>query len=497
MSWILLATRVLLAVVFVAAGVAKLLDRKGSQKAITDFGLPIWTGAPLGIALPLAEIAVALMLVPVQSVWFGGIGALVLLLTFSTAIAINIGLGRRPECHCFGQMHSEPVGWPTLLRNGALALLAAFLVIQTRTNPGPNILSAARSLSAAQILLTALVLVAATISGSLYWLILHLFRQNGRLLLRIEALETNRPVNQRQFAPPAVLPGLSIGTKAASFDLPKIGGGRATLEGFLREDRPLLLISTDPKCGPCNALMTEIAVWQRDFAHELTIALLSHGRLTDNEAKAIEYGISNLIVEKDHDVAGKYQALGTPTAVLIRKDGTIGSPALGGADRIRELIRYKGWTEAGHLGLMKALGQPQNVPQPKPALPRGSVAPAFKLSDLSGNEVDSAKFNGNGTMLVFWNPACGFCQRMLPELKKWEGAEQTNSPRLVLISGGTVDANRAMGLNCTILIDDKFSVGQLYGASGTPSGLLLDANGRIATELAIGQPKIMDVLAGT
>ncbi len=96
MNWMLLATRVLLAAVFVTAGVAKRLDRKGSQKAVTDFGLPRWTGAPLGIGLPLAEIAVALMLLPVRSGRTGAIGALAFLLTFTTAIAINIGLPQRP-----------------------------------------------------------------------------------------------------------------------------------------------------------------------------------------------------------------------------------------------------------------------------------------------------------------------------------------------------------------------------------------------------------------
>jgi thiol-disulfide isomerase/thioredoxin len=110
--------------------------------------------------------------------------------------------------------------------------------------------------------------------------------------------------------------------------------------------------------------------------------------------------------------------------------------------------------------------------------------------------VDSSQFNGTGTLLLFWNPGCGFCQRMLPELKKWEGAKRTNAPRLVLISSGTVDANRAMGLRSTVLIDDKFFVGSLYGASGTPSGLLLDSKGKIASGLAVGEAKIMEVLSG-
>ena len=59
MSWLLLATRLVLGFIFLAAGLAKLLDVKGSRKAITDFGLPEWSAKSLGIGLPLGEIAIA------------------------------------------------------------------------------------------------------------------------------------------------------------------------------------------------------------------------------------------------------------------------------------------------------------------------------------------------------------------------------------------------------------------------------------------------------
>ncbi len=29
-------------------------------------------------------------------------------------------------------------------------------------------------------------------------------------------------------------------------------------------------------------------------------------------------------------------------------------------------------------------------------------------------------FRGEETMVLFWNPGCGFCQQMLPDLKAWE-----------------------------------------------------------------------------
>ena len=67
MNWTLLATRVVLSGVFLTAGLAKLLDPKGSKKAIQDFGLPLWVAKPLGFGVPAAEITVAFLLLPVRS----------------------------------------------------------------------------------------------------------------------------------------------------------------------------------------------------------------------------------------------------------------------------------------------------------------------------------------------------------------------------------------------------------------------------------------------
>jgi len=125
---VLLVARLLLAVVFAVAGEAKLADRVGSQRALTDFGVPTSLAAPLGLLLPLAEFAVAVALIPTATAWWGALGALVLLLLFIVAIGINLARGRKPDCRCFGQLHSAPVGWKTLVRNGLLGVVATFVL---------------------------------------------------------------------------------------------------------------------------------------------------------------------------------------------------------------------------------------------------------------------------------------------------------------------------------------------------------------------------------
>src|SRR5918996_860771 len=134
----LLIARLVLGAVFTLAGVAKLSDLKGSRQAIIDFGVPSAIAAPLGLLLPLAELSVAATLIPASTVWWGALGALALLSAFVVGITYNLARGRKPECHCFGQLHSAPAGGPTLARNGLLALVAGFVVWGGGADAGPS-----------------------------------------------------------------------------------------------------------------------------------------------------------------------------------------------------------------------------------------------------------------------------------------------------------------------------------------------------------------------
>src|SRR3954451_22329050 len=115
MDGMLLAARLVLAAAFVVAGLAKLLDAKGSGQALVGFGVPERLAQPLGTVLPLAELAIAIALIPLATAWWGALGALVLLGLFVAGIGFNLARGRRPDCHCFGQLYSKPVGAETLV----------------------------------------------------------------------------------------------------------------------------------------------------------------------------------------------------------------------------------------------------------------------------------------------------------------------------------------------------------------------------------------------
>jgi thiol-disulfide isomerase/thioredoxin len=213
-----------------------------------------------------------------------------------------------------------------------------------------------------------------------------------------------------------------------------------------------------------------------------------------------------VLVQKDWEVSESYDVRGTPSAVLISPEGKISSPVAGGAEGIRNLLSYA-VGERARLPMQPHQRQAQGQPCPdcgkvhaaaptvEAAQKVGEEAPKVKLPDLEGTTVELADFRGEETLILFWNPGCGFCRQMLPELKRWESEAPESAPRIVVVSAGTEEANREMGLASAVLLDQQFAAGRAFGASGTPSAVLVDAEGKVASEVAVGAPAVME-LAG-
>jgi glycosyltransferase involved in cell wall biosynthesis len=65
---------------------------------------------------------------------------------------------------------------------------------------------------------------------------------------------------------------------------------------------------------------------------------------------------------------------------------------------------------------------------------------------------------------------------------------------LLVVSTGSVEDNREQGLRSTLVIEpaDR-GVGKSFGAEGTPSAVLVDEEGQIASQLAVGAPAVLDL----
>jgi len=464
MNVILLMARLVLAGVFGVAGVAKLADPSGSRKSLSDFGVPGILAWPLGFLLPITELVCALALLPVTSAWWGACGVLALLLLFIAAMSVSLVRGRRPDCHCFGQVHSAPIGWNLVLRNAALACVAGFIVWQGSGNSGASLLGLSASLTRSETVTLGLAMAIAILAAFQFWALIHLLRQNGRLMLRIEALENKAPVPVE--TPP---PGLPLNSDAPAFSLSDLAGKTVTLDSLSRQGKPILLLFSEPGCSACDEALPEVAQWQREYGDRLLVIPIGRGEAQVNRAKSGKHGLENMLLQVDREVANAYLAGSTPSAVLIR-DAHIASSLALGTDAIRGLVVHA------------------VLP---PSVTKGDEIPSLKLADLKGQVMDLAHLRGRRTLILFWNPSCGFCQQMLPDVQAWERNPQKDAPELLIVSAGAPEDIRKQGFRSRVLLDPYFGASQVFNSGGTPSAVLIDEQGRVASEVAVGAQEVL------
>ena len=475
---VMVATLVLSGV-FALAGIAKLLDHGGSRHAARSFGVPDRLAGPVGYALPLAETAIAVLLLPAATRWYAAIAALVLLLYFCAAIALAMARGEAPECHCFGQLHSAPVGWKTVARNGVLVALAAFLVVAGRAEPGTGALTWVSGLDGIAWLVLVLAVALITAIGIGGYAVAHVMRSYGRVLVRLEALEGRLRDAGFELADPDEMPelGLVPGSPAPGFELTSIEGGTVSLDNLREPGNPVLLLFTSPTCGPCSLLMPSIAAWQREHDGELTVVLVSDGDPDAIRAKAAEHELVNVLVDDGLALYDAYQANGTPSAVLIGDDGTIATWLAAGGEWIGSLV------EQALAGLGRA-----------PGLPVGVELPDLHAQTLAGDDIALGDAVERDTVLLFWNPGCGFCRSLHEDVLAWEASPPEDAPALVVVSAGDVVGVKAEGFASTVLLDPEWTVSSALGADGTPMAVLVSGDGRVASPVVGGGPAVLELL---
>jgi hypothetical protein len=144
LSWLLLASQVILGAVLLIAATEKALRAEEFFAALRLSHLPAASVAPIGVAVPALELTLALALLLVPASWLPHVfGATALVLgVFVAWMGWVRARGLRVRCGCFGP-DGGYVGFRTLGRNFlllALALGGLVLAGQTRTPlPGPSL----------------------------------------------------------------------------------------------------------------------------------------------------------------------------------------------------------------------------------------------------------------------------------------------------------------------------------------------------------------------
>jgi peroxiredoxin len=166
-----------------------------------------------------------------------------------------------------------------------------------------------------------------------------LIKQNGRLLQRLDALEQRpgAPLSLRESH--LVRDGLPAGTPAPLFVLPTISGGTLSLTDF--RGRQVLLVFSDPQCGPCDAIAPYLVRLHNEHVmNGLSILMVGRGEPDANRRKADQHGFAfPVAIQRRWEISMRYGIFATPVAFLIGKDGVIVRNVAKGMDEIVTLVR--------------------------------------------------------------------------------------------------------------------------------------------------------------
>jgi thiol-disulfide isomerase/thioredoxin len=464
----------------VVAAVAKLADRAGTRTTVEEFGAPRRIAGFLAIALPIVELIVAALILYDPTQIAGAAGAIALLTLFSVAVSVRLAKGHAPSCNCFGQLKSAPVSWKTIVRNGVLALLAAIALSAGIAGETPSTFGWIRTLGEMNVIAVvgAAMFLVLAVAGLMAFIAV--LRSHGQLLLRVDELEQRLTAagfdtiaqTQPEF-------GLAPGTVAPSFTSKDADDATVSLDDLLTAELPVLLLFSSSGCSPCKTLMPSVSEWQNQHPDRLTIAIANGAKRDARNAEAKEHGLKRVLDDEDLALYKAYQASGTPSAVLIAADGTIASYVATGTDAITELLDF-------------AIAEPYSEPA---ALPVGAEVPELIVRTLAGDDIDLARVQEK-SLLVFWNPGCGYCSSMRDDLLAWERNPPAGAPRLFIVTSGDEAATRAEGFASTVVLDTGFGVGGVFGAHGTPMGILLDSKGRVASKVTAGADALFALIGG-
>lgn len=355
--------------------------------------------------------------------------------------------------------------------------------------------------------LTTLALVVAVAVIALEgWAIYLLIRQHGRALLgqdemreRLAAIEQTlaQMTGQGAVQAPQWLP---IGAPAPEFTLPDLDGRERKLEDFLGE-KPLLLAFYSLQCGFCLQMARQLGQLPEDAPDVL---LVSRGDPEEHRRLAQKHGWRcGVVLQKGWEVAQTYGATGTPTGYLLDPKGRVASNLVVGADALLSQLQTVPpsngspngkATDYNKAGGLAVAGSRIN----REGLPVGTPAPNFTLTDLAGEQRTLAEFRGRRVLIVFSDTECGPCQALVPELAERHRRHRANNQQFVMVSRGGEEANRAKaeehGLTFPVLLQRRWEVSRKYGIFATPVGYLLDEEGVIAKDVAVGSDAILQLV---
>lgn len=204
-------------------------------------------------------------------------------------------------------------------------------------------------------------------------------------------------------------------------------------------------------------------------------------------------------------MASLYRTDGTPTGYLIDEDGAIASEIAVGADELLALAtaspdrnghtRRAGGNGYARRGVSRSLAESRIN---RNGLPAGTRAPVFRLPRIDGGELSLEDYRGQRVLLVFSDPACSPCNELTPKLERLH--RQSLDLEVLMISRRDRAANQAKvaehGVTFPVVLQHHWEISRDYGMFATPIGYLIDEQGIIAKDVAVGAEAILALASG-
>jgi peroxiredoxin len=259
------------------------------------------------------------------------------------------------------------------------------------------------------------------------------------------------------------------------FAVRNLKGDVVTRSDLISSPKPVVMIFTDPQCGPCYEILPAIGGWQRVYGDRLATVVVSGGSADTNQAMIAEYGIrpGSVLLQTEYELFRAFGLEMAPAALVIGPDGRRVGEVVLGADVVRQLV-------ADTLGLRL---RTEDV-APVVSVGRGDRAPRFRRPDLDGRIVDIRDYQGAPLVLLFWSPGCSHCRELVPQIRAW--AIERDDANLLVVSTGAVSLNREADLGATVILDDDRALARAFGTSGTPATVVIDDRGVIVSEVIPG-----------
>ena len=354
-----------------------------------------------------------------------------------------------------------------------------------------------------------------------------LIKQHGELIMyqqdldqRLEMssfFEGKRAEREEGVPQGADMEGLPVGSDAPEFAAQDLEGNDRTLADYRGE--PFVLAFFSDTCGYCKEMAPQIGAIEPGARK---LVLLSHGDVKAHKEMAAEHGWQNdVLIEPEYEAMTAYGAMGTPAGYLIDAEGKIASKLALGSGPLMDLVLDRPPPESaptqpsgnGHVANAEvSVGEPpataggqatatavktRDVSESsivRDGLPPGVEAPNFVLKDLDGKTHSLVDYRGRRVLLVFSDVGCGPCEAVSPGLVELS-EKKGKKVQVLMISRGDEVENKskaeAFGFPFPVLRQKSWEISKLYGMFATPIAYLVDENGIIEKEVAVGPEPIL------